>query len=160
MRKSQIYNPSVIEAKWAEAWEKSGLNRTNENPQRPVYNLVMFPYPSGEGLHTGHVRIYTAADVLARYLRMRGYDVLYPIGWDAFGLPAENAAIKAKANPKQLVPRNEANFKRQMELVGLSHDWDRTFSTTDPDYYRWTQWLFLKLYGLKNQAGKRMVYRS
>ena len=112
---------------------------TPERSGKPKsYVLGMFPYPSGEGLHTGHGRIFTAVDVVARYQRMKGYDVLCPMGWDAFGLPAENAAIKARKNPVDMVPHNEANFKRQMMMLGWSYDWDRAFSTTDPAYYKWT----------------------
>ena len=103
---------------------------------------------------------FTAVDVVARYQRMKGYDVLCPMGWDAFGLPAENAAIKARKNPVDMVPHNEANFKRQMMMLGWSYDWDRAFSTTDPAYYKWTQWLFLKLYSIKNDKGERLVYRK
>lgn len=125
-----------------------------------MYVLGMFPYPSGEGLHVGHVRIYTAVDVIARYFRMKGYDVLHPMGWDAFGLPAENAAIKAKKNPSEMVPKNEANFKRQMQDLQFDFDWEREFSTTNPEYYGLTQWIFLKLYGKKNERGDRLVYRK
>lgn len=128
--------------------------------QDKTYVLGMFPYPSGEGLHVGHVRIYTAVDVMARYFRMKGQEVLHPVGWDAFGLPAENAAIKAKKNPKEMVPKNEANFKRQMEDLSLDFDWERTFSTTDPRYYAITQWIFLQLYNKKDENGQRLVYRE
>ncbi len=133
-----------------ELWNKEQVYRTTD--QRPtsndhkVYCLSMFPYPSGAGLHVGHVRIYTGTDVLARYFRMKGRDVLHPMGWDAFGLPAENAAIKAKKNPLDMVPGNIANFKRQMQMLGLSYDWDKEFATTDPIYYKWTQWLFIQFF--------------
>jgi len=144
------YNPSEFESKMAELWEKENVYRTND--QRPttndnkVYCLSMFPYPSGAGLHVGHVRIYTGTDVLARYFRMQGKDVLHPMGWDAFGLPAENAAIKAKKNPMDMVPGNIANFKRQMHMLGLSYDWEKEIATTDPPYYKWTQWLFIQFF--------------
>ncbi len=119
-----------------------------------TYVLGMFPYPSGEGLHVGHVRIFTACDVMARYFRLKGEDVLSPMGWDAFGLPAENAAIKAKKIPQEMVPKNYANFKKQMQALDLDFDWDREFATTDPQYYGITQWIFLQLYK------KGLVYRE
>ncbi len=155
------YNPAEIENKWTTRWEEEQAYTTPERSDKPKsYVLGMFPYASGAGLHTGHVRIYTAVDVISRYLRMNGYDVLMPMGWDSFGLPAENAAIKARKNPIDMVPHNEANFKRQMMMLGLSYDWGREFSTTDPAYYKWTQWLFLKLYSIKNDKGERLVYRK
>lgn len=155
------YDHKVIEKKWADKWEKDGVYKTGGgDDKKKTYVLGMFPYPSGDGLHTGHVRIYTATDVLARFLRMKGKDVLYPMGWDAFGLPAENAAIRGGVNPMKMVPKNEVNFKRQMQMMGLSYDWDKAFSTTSPEYYKWTQWLFLKLYNLKNDKGERLVYRK
>ena len=125
-----------------------------------TYVLGMFPYPSGEGLHVGHVRIFTACDVMARYFRMKGQEVLSPMGWDAFGLPAENAAIKAKKVPQEMVPKNYANFRRQMQDLSLSFDWEREFATTDPSYYAITQWIFLQLYGKKDDQGRRLVYRE
>ena len=106
----------------------------------------MFPYPSGSGLHVGHLEGYTATDIVSRYKRMRGFNVLHPMGWDAFGLPAEQYAVKTGIHPAITTAQNIATFKRQMKRVGLSYDWDREFSTTDPDYYRWTQWIFLKLF--------------
>jgi leucyl-tRNA synthetase len=144
------YNPNEFESKMFELWEKEGVYSTT-NVSKPksdnkAYCLSMFPYPSGAGLHVGHVRIYTGTDVMARYFRMIGRDVLHPMGWDAFGLPAENAAIKAKKNPIDMVPGNIANFKRQMNMLGLSYDWKREFSTTDPAYYKWTQWLFIQFF--------------
>lgn len=156
-----MYRPEEIEKKWIEAWEEEQVYATPERSGKSKsYVLGMFPYPSGEGLHTGHGRIFTAVDVIGRYQRMKGYDVLMPMGWDSFGLPAENAAIKAVKNPIDMVPHNEANFKRQMMMLGFSYDWKREFSTTDPAYYRWTQWLFLKLYSIKNDKGERLVYRK
>jgi leucyl-tRNA synthetase len=144
------YLPSQFEAKWVEKWEKEKVYQTpkltTDNRKLKTYCLSMFPYPSGAGLHVGHVRIYTGTDVLARYLRMKGYAVLHPMGWDAFGLPAENAAIAARKNPMDMVPKNIANFKRQMKMLGFSYDWDREFSTTDPEYYKWTQWLFIQFF--------------
>ncbi|MCX7956082.1 MAG: class I tRNA ligase family protein, partial [Patescibacteria group bacterium] len=145
------YHPQNFEKKWSENWEKEKVYQTqkpiNSLTQKPKqYVLSMFPYPSGAGLHVGHVRIYTGTDVLARFFRMNGYPVLHPMGWDAFGLPAENAAIKAKKNPMDMVPENIKNFKRQMQMLGFSYDWEREFSTTDPEYYRWTQWLFIQFF--------------
>lgn len=142
------YQPNEFENNIRKLWEKENVYRTPEpDAKHPkMYALSMFPYPSGAGLHVGHVRIYTGTDVLARYFRMKGYSVLHPMGWDAFGLPAENAAIKAKKNPMDMVPGNIANFKRQMNMLGLSYDWSREFATTDPDYYRYTQWLFIQFF--------------
>jgi len=140
------YIPQEFEKKWAKEWVKNKTYKTKTpDSQHPkTYTLAMFPYPSGSGLHVGHVRIYTGTDVLARYFRMLGYAVLNPMGWDAFGLPAENAAIKERKNPMDMVPENIANFKRQMIDLGFSFDWDKEFSTTDPSYYQWTQWLFIQ----------------
>ncbi len=146
----QKYQPSQFEKKWIEHWEKNQTYKTC-NPQPATRNpktyvLDMFPYPSAAGLHVGHPRGYVAADIIARHYRMKGYAVLHPMGWDAFGLPAENAAIKAKKNPLDMVPQNIATFKRQMKMLGLSYDWSRELATTDPDYYQWTQWLFIQFY--------------
>ena len=156
------YRPPEFEKKLAKKWDKDGVyvtkNQVTSDKKR--YILSMFPYPSGAGLHVGHVRIYTGTDILARYFRMKGYYVLNPMGWDAFGLPAENAAIKAKKNPIDMVPDNIATFKRQMISLGLSFDWSREFATIDPQYYKWTQWLFLQLYKLKNKKGERLVYKK
>ncbi len=146
MDESEKYNPTEFEAKMLELWEKEKVYSTVESQENKSYCLSMFPYPSGAGLHVGHVRIYTGTDVLARYFKMTGKDVLHPMGWDAFGLPAENAAIKAKKNPMDMVPGNIANFKRQMNMLGYSYDWSREFSTTDPSYYKWTQWLFMQFF--------------
>ncbi|MCS7093174.1 MAG: leucine--tRNA ligase [Patescibacteria group bacterium] len=144
------YQPEVFEEKWLDWWEKEEVYKTSplasEPERKKQYVLSMFPYPSGAGLHVGHVRIYTGTDVLARFFRMSGNLVLHPMGWDAFGLPAENAAIKAKKNPLEMVPENIANFKRQMKRLGFSYDWDKEFTTTEPKYYRWTQWLFIQFF--------------
>ena len=146
---SKQYLPSSFEKKWAKMWQDQNTYQTdNSKLNKKIYALSMFPYPSGDGLHVGHVRIYTGTDVLARYFRMKGYDVLHPMGWDAFGLPAENAAIKAQKNPIEMVPHNIANFKKQMQSIGLSYDWRREIATTDPEYYRITQWLFLEFFKL------------
>ncbi|MEI6532526.1 MAG: leucine--tRNA ligase [Candidatus Roizmanbacteria bacterium] len=142
--------PAEFEKNMCDLWKKDDVYRTPEKLQqnKKIYALSMFPYPSGAGLHVGHVRIFTGTDVIARYFRMKGYSVLHPMGWDAFGLPAENAAIKAKSNPIDMVPDNIANFKRQMSDLGLSYDWSREFSTTDPEYYKWTQWLFIQFFSM------------
>ncbi len=141
------YDYKEIEAKWQAKWEEEGtFCATNDKTKPKFYPLVEFPYPSGEGLHVGHPRSYTALDVVARKRRMDGYNVLYPMGWDAFGLPAENYAIKHKVHPKIVTEKNIANFKRQLKALGLSFDWSREINTTDPEYYRWTQWIFLQLF--------------
>jgi len=144
------YQPKEFEEKWQKIWEKEKIYKTpllkEKDEKDKKYILAMFPYPSGAGLHVGHVRIYTGTDVLARFFRMQGYKVLHPIGWDAFGLPAENAAIKAKKNPRELISKNIENFKRQMRMLGFSYDWDKEFSTADPSYYKWTQWLFIQFF--------------
>jgi len=145
---SNAYDPKKIESKWMPQWEKERVYATpelNEGDEK-AYTLVMFPYPSGAGLHTGHSRVYTGTDVLARYFRMTGKKVLHPMGWDAFGLPAENSAIKLKKNPQEIVVQNVANFKRQMNLHGFSYDWDREINTTDSAYYAVTQWLFIQFF--------------
>ena len=142
------YDPQEIEKAWQERWEAEGAFRTaGEDDDRPKkYVLDMFPYPSGDGLHLGHVENYTISDVLARYARHRGFNVLHPSGWDAFGLPAEQFAIDNQVHPRDAVARNIGVFKGQMQRMGWSYDWSREINTTDPDYYRWTQWIFLRLY--------------
>ena len=136
-----------IEKKWQKYWEDNKcFEAINGSEKKPYYILVEFPYPSGSGLHVGHVRSYTAQDAKARMKRMQGFNVLYPMGWDAFGAPAEQYAIKNHIHPKEAVKENIATFKRQMKRLGFSFDWDREFSTTDPEYYKWTQWQFLKFY--------------
>jgi len=141
------YVPKAIEGKWADRWTKDDLYRTAPVDSRPKkYILDFFPYPSGDGLSVGHCRNYVPTDVLSRYYHMRGENVLHPMGWDAFGLPAENAAIKEKINPAKLIARYVANYKRQMQLLGICFDWNREINSSFPDYYRWTQWMFLKLY--------------
>lgn len=141
------YDPKAIEPKWQRRWQEANLFRTPEPGQsEPCYILDFFPYPSGDGLSVGHCRNYTLTDVLARFMRMRGYSVLHPMGWDAFGLPAENEAINKGSHPKETVPRYVANYKRQMNLIGLCYDWEREINSSDPAYYRWTQWWFLLLH--------------
>lgn len=141
----RAYEPKSIEPKWQKIWEETDVYTAIVDEEKPKrYILVEFPYPSGEGLHVGHVRRYAASDALARFARMSGYNVLHPIGWDAFGLPAENFAIKKKIAPQITTAENIANFKRQIKSLGLSFDWSREVNTTDPSYYKWTQWLFLQ----------------
>lgn len=140
-------NHKEIEKKWQKYWEEKGCFKAiTGRDKKPYYILVEFPYPSGNGLHVGHVRSYTAQDAIARMMRMQGYNVLYPMGWDAFGAPAEQYAIKNHIHPKEAVKENIQNFKRQMMDLGFSFDWNREFSTTDPEYYKWTQWQFLQFY--------------
>ena len=140
-------NYKEIEKKWQKYWEdKKTFKAITGSDKKPYYILVEFPYPSGSGLHVGHVRSYTAQDALSRMKRMQGYNVLFPMGWDAFGAPAEQYAIKNHIHPKEAVKENIVNFKRQMMDLGFSFDWDREFSTTDPEYYKWTQWQFLQFY--------------
>ncbi len=149
------YKPQEIEPKWQRYWEENKLYLAEDFSKKPKkYILIEFPYPSGEGLHVGHVRSYSALDAVARKKRMEGYNVLYPIGWDAFGLPTENYAIKTGIHPQIATEKNIANFKRQLKSLGLSFDWSREINTTDPKYYKWTQWIFLKLFekGLAYQA--------
>jgi leucyl-tRNA synthetase len=150
---STTYNFSEIEQKWQRYWEEkqtfraAGPGDPGFEPGKPKYYvLIEFPYPSGEGLHVGHPRSYTALDVVARKRRMEGYNVLYPIGWDAFGLPTENYAIKTGQHPRDVTVKNVANFRRQLKRIGFSFDWSREVDTTDPAYYKWTQWIFLKLF--------------
>jgi leucyl-tRNA synthetase len=139
------YDHKSIEKKWQKRWKESGLYKSVEVVKKKCYVLGMFPYPSGDGLHVGHSRVYTASDIYSRYKRMSEYSVLHPIGWDAFGLPAENYAIKNKVHPRVAVEKNIVRFRDQLERLGLSYDWDREINTTDPEYYKWTQWIFLKL---------------
>ena len=146
-KRSQSYNPKEIEKKWQKVWEdEKAFQATNDFSKPKYYALVEFPYPSGQGLHVGHPRPYTALDIVARKRRMQGYNVLYPMGWDAFGLPTENYAIKNKIHPKIVTENNVKHFKDQLHSLGYSFDWDREINTTDPKYYKWTQWIFLKLF--------------
>ncbi len=141
-----MYNFEKVEKKWQKYWEDNKIFEAKNEGDNPYYILVEFPYPSGAGLHVGHVRSYTAQDALARMKRMQGYNVLYPMGWDAFGAPAEQYAIKNHIHPKDAVKENIKTFKGQMKSLGFSFDWSREFSTTDPEYYKWTQWQFLQFY--------------
>ncbi|HEX3021584.1 MAG TPA: leucine--tRNA ligase [Lachnospiraceae bacterium] len=150
-----MYNPKDIEGKWQGIWETEEAFKVGEDRTKPkFYALVEFPYPSGQGLHVGHPRPYTALDIIARKRRMQGYNVLYPMGWDAFGLPTENYAIKNKIHPKIVTKNNVNNFKNQLKSLGYSFDWNREINTTDPNYYKWTQWIFLKLFE------KGLAYKS
>ncbi len=149
------YNHKKIEKKWQKVWDDNKAFAASEDYSKPkYYALVEFPYPSGQGLHVGHPRPYTALDIVARKRRMQGYNVLYPMGWDAFGLPTENYAIKNKIHPKIVTASNVGRFKEQLKSLGYSFDWDREINTTDPEYYKWTQWIFLKLF----KAG--LAYKS
>lgn len=141
------YKPENIESKWQEYWQDNKTFKTPENHDNPKYYVLdMFPYPSGSGLHVGHPEGYTATDIVARYKRMNGFNVLHPIGWDAFGLPAENYAVKTGTHPRTTTKKNTDRFRSQLKMLGFSYDWDREVNTTEPDYYRWTQWIFLKLF--------------
>ncbi len=141
------YNPQQIEPKWQKKWEELDLYKAEDSSDKEkFYCLDMFPYPSGDGLHVGHAEGYTASDIYSRYLRAKGYNVLHPFGWDAFGLPAENYAIKKKIHPRDAVKENVDYFKSQINKLGISFDWSREVNTTDPNYYKWTQWMFLQLF--------------
>ncbi|MGN0488867.1 MAG: leucine--tRNA ligase [Ruminococcus sp.] len=141
------YNHKVIEKKWQNIWEEKGVfHASNDTTKKKFYGLIEFPYPSGQGLHVGHPRPYTALDTVARKRRLQGYNVLYPIGWDAFGLPTENYAIKNHVHPEIVTKQNIERFKKQIQSLGISFDWSREINTTDPSYYKWTQWIFLQLF--------------
>lgn len=141
------YRAQTIEPKWQKFWDENKTFKTSEDPGKPkFYALDMFPYPSGAGLHVGHPEGYTATDIVSRFKRMRGYNVLHPMGWDAFGLPAEQYAMDTGQHPRDITFKNIDNFRRQIKSLGFSYDWDREISTTDPEYYKWTQWIFIQLY--------------
>jgi leucyl-tRNA synthetase len=141
------YNPSLIEPKWQHFWDEKHTFKTGEDCSKPKYYcLDMFPYPSGAGLHVGHPEGYTATDIICRYKRAKGFNVLHPMGWDAFGLPAEQYAIQTGTHPNVTTQKNCDNFRAQIKRLGLSYDWDREINTTDPGYYKWTQWIFSQLY--------------
>ncbi|MFO7799715.1 MAG: leucine--tRNA ligase [Rhodohalobacter sp.] len=141
------YDPSKVETRWQKYWLENKTFKTPEDHDKPKYYILdMFPYPSGSGLHVGHPEGYTATDILARYKRMKGFNVLHPIGWDAFGLPAEQYAVKTGTHPRDTTEKNINRFREQLQMLGFSYDWDREVNTTDPDYYKWTQWIFLQLY--------------
>jgi len=154
-----VYPFHTIEQQWQRYWADRQTFRTPDDPaawagKRKYYILDMFPYPSGAGLHVGHPEGYTATDILARYQRMRGCNVLHPMGWDAFGLPAEQYALETGTHPRVTTERNIKRFREQLQALGFSYDWSREVATTDPAYFKWTQWIFLKLYerGLAYQA--------
>jgi leucyl-tRNA synthetase len=137
------YNPVEIEKKWQDFWDSNKSFKTVIDRQKSKYYILdMFPYPSGSGLHVGHPEGYTASDIISRYKRMLGYNVLHPMGWDAFGLPAENYAIKTGTHPKITTEKNISVFKNQIKSLGFSYDWDREVNTSDPKYFKWTQWIF------------------
>jgi len=147
IQQSQGYNPFLIEPKWQKHWDEFKTFKTNDDSsKKKFYALDMFPYPSGAGLHVGHPEGYTATDIVSRYKRMQGYNVLHPMGWDAFGLPAEQHALNTGEHPRDITVKNINNFRRQIKSLGFSYDWDREISTTDPEYYKWTQWIFIQLY--------------
>src|SRR5580698_10181549 len=153
------YNFTAIEKKWQQYWLQNrsfrALDPQDAGDKPKAYVLDMFPYPSGAGLLVGHPEGYTATNITSRYLRMRGFNVLHPMGWDAFGLPAEQFAIKKGIHPRITTEQNIANFRRQIRMLGLSYDWDREIDTTDPQYYRWTQWIFLQLFNSYFDANDR-----
>src|SRR3989344_5178429 len=149
------FDHKEIEEKWQKRWEVEQPNKTEDDSDRKkYYALIEFPYPSSEGLHTGHVRSYTGLDIVARKRRGQGFNVLYPIGWDAFGLPAENYAIKTGTPPQLTTKKNTENYRRQLKALGMSFDWSREINTSDPNYYKWTQWIFLQFlkHGLAYKA--------
>jgi leucyl-tRNA synthetase len=142
-----IYNFNAIEKKWQANWESGKTFAAVDSNAKPKYYVLdMFPYPSAQGLHVGHPEGYTASDIVAHYKRMMGFNVLHPIGWDAFGLPAEQYAIKTGTHPAQTTQNNVDGMRKQIKSLGFSYDWDREVNTTDPNYYKWTQWIFLKLF--------------
>ncbi len=152
-----VYNFNEIEKKWQDfwetrrtfkAWEPASIDpaSTCDDSKPKYYVLDMFPYPSGQGLHVGHPESYTATDIVARYKRMKGFNVLHPFGWDAFGLPAEQYAVQTGTHPATTTQKNIDNMRRQIKSLGFSYDWDRQVDTTDPNYYKWTQWIFLKFF--------------
>ena len=149
------YDHKKIEKKWQDYWQDNKIFRADDHSEKPKYYVLdMFPYPSGAGLHVGHPLGYIATDIVARYKRHKGYNVLHPMGWDAFGLPAEQYAIKTGTHPSVTTKSNIKNFRRQINMLGFSYDWDREINTTDTNYVKWTQWIFLQLYkkGLAYEA--------
>ncbi|MBR2022064.1 MAG: class I tRNA ligase family protein, partial [Mycoplasmataceae bacterium] len=141
-----MYKHNEIEKKWQNIWFKNNTFKTTENKNKKFYVLDMFPYPSGSGLHVGHLEGYTATDIVARYKRLNNFDVLHPIGWDAFGLPAEQYAIQTGNNPAIFTQKNIDNFREQLKSLGFSYDYDKEIDTTDKRYYKWTQWIFVQMY--------------
>src|SRR3989449_2147197 len=155
MRDLPNYDPAALEAKWQARWAERHTNEPDlDRAARPFYHLMMFPYPSAEGLHVGNMFAFTGADIYGRFKRLQGYDVFEPMGFDAFGIHSENYALSIGINPAQLIPQNIANFRRQLKRFGGMFDWRHELSTTDPGYYKWTQWIFLQLFkqGLAYEA--------
>ena len=155
------YDHRQIESKWQKHWQERKSFKTEADPSKPKYYVLdMFPYPSGSGLHVGHVVGYTATDIVARHKRQKGFNVLHPMGWDSFGLPAEQYAVRTGTHPAVTTKQNIDNFRRQLRSLGFSYDWDREFATSDPSYYKWTQWIFTKLYerGLAYEAEMLVNY--
>ena len=141
------YDFAAIEKKWQEKWEKAGIFHAEDlSPKKKFYGLVEFPYPSGAGMHVGHIKAYSGLEVICRKRRMEGYNVMFPLGFDAFGLPTENYAIKTGIHPRKVTDTNIARFTEQLRRVGFSFDWARAVDTTDENYYKWTQWIFLKMF--------------
>ena len=141
------YEFNQIDKKWQDKWDETQAFKVSNDYSKPkYYTLIEFPYPSGQGLHIGHPRPYTAMDIVSRKKRMEGYNVLFPMGWDAFGLPTENYAIKNHIHPSIVTENNIKHFKEQLKSIGYSFDWSREINTTDPNYFKWTQWIFLQLY--------------
>jgi len=140
-----VYNFKRIEKKWQKKWETFKIFQAKANKKKKFYVLDMFPYPSSQGLHIGHAFVFSLGDIFARFKRMQGFNVFYPIGYDSLGLPAENAAISVKIHPEAYITKSIANFMKQQKAMGWSYDWSRMFKTSDPDYYRWDQWIFLKM---------------
>src|SRR4030095_12521574 len=143
---SESYRPDQVEAKWQARWTERHTNEPDlDGAKRPFYNLMMFPYPSAEGLHVGNMFAFTGSDIYGRFKRLQGHDVFEPMGFDAFGIHSENFAIKQGIHPGELIPRNITNFRRQLRQIGAMFDWRHELSTTDPRYYKWTQWIFVQL---------------
>ena len=156
---SDRYEPSVIEPKWQRIWEEThAFEAEPSHEKKKFYGLIEFPYPSGQGLHVGHPRSNTAIDIISRKRRMEGYNVLFPIGWDAFGLPTENYAIKTGIHPSIVTKQNVDRFRSQLKRLGFSFDYSREVNTTDPDYYKWTQWIFLQFFKEGRQISNRLFY--
>ena len=154
------YNFSEIEKKWQQWWAQNKTYRATDKSDKPKYYVLdMFPYPSGAGLHVGHPLGYIASDIFARYKRLKGFNVLHPMGYDAFGLPAEQYAIQTGQHPEKTTRENVARYRQQLDRIGFSFDWDREFRTSDPEYYKWTQWAFLQMFGswYDNKLQKAML---
>ena len=160
MDKKGGYNFGQIEKKWQQHWQDNKTFKAIDCDSKPKYYVLdMFPYPSGQGLHVGHPEGYTASDIVARYKRMKGFNVLHPMGYDAFGLPAEQYAIETGTHPAETTRKNIGSMRRQIKSLGFSYDWDREVDTTDPNYYRWTQWIFLRFFNSYfDEAEQKALY--